>query len=311
MKIIFLEGENLGEDMVFTPFLHLGEVTIYPSTSEKEMPERVKDADIIVANKLPMCEETLKDAKNLKLVCLTATGINNLDGEYLKKRGIHACNVAGYSTDAVAQHTFAMLFYLLEHLRYYDDYVKDDHYTNDTIFTHFAQTFYELKGKIWGIIGLGNIGRRVAAIAEAFGAQVIYASPSGAAPQEGYHQVSLDTLLETSDIVSVHAPLNEHTEHLMNLNAFCKMKKSAIFLNLGRGPIVVEADLKTALETNEIQAAGLDVLCAEPMSEDNPLRGFTDSNRLLITPHIAWASIEARTKLMNIIAGQIKEFFGL
>ena len=122
---------------------------------------------------------------------------------------------------------------------------------------------------------------------------------------------SLDTLLETSDIVSVHAPLNEHTEHLMNLNAFCKMKKSAIFLNLGRGPIVVEADLKTALETNEIQAAGLDVLCVEPMSEDNPLRGFTDSNRLLITPHIAWASIEARTKLMNIIAGQIKEFFGL
>ena len=138
-----------------------------------------------------------------------------------------------------------------------------------------------------------------------------FASPSGAAPQEGYHQVSLDTLLETSDIVSVHAPLNEHTEHLMNLNAFCKMKKSAIFLNLGRGPIVVEADLKTALETNEIQAAGLDVLCAEPMSEDNPLRGFTDSNRLLITPHIAWASIEARTKLMNIIAGQIQEFFGL
>ena len=204
-----------------------------------------------------------------------------------------------------------MLFYLLEHLRYYDDYVKEDHYTNDTIFTHFAQTFYELKGKIWGIIGLGNIGRRVAAIAEAFGAQVIYASPSGAAPQEGYHQISLDTLLETSDIVSVHAPLNEHTEHLMNLNAFCKMKKSAIFLNLGRGPIVVEADLKTALETNEIQAAGLDVLCVEPMSEDNPLRGFTDSNRLLITPHIAWASIEARTKLMNIIAGQIKEFFGL
>lgn len=283
----------------------------YPFSTQQEVPERIQDADVIIVNKIQVNEASIGAARNLKLVCVTATGTNNLDKEYLDKRGIAWRNVAGYSTESVAQHTFAMLFYLLEHLRYYDDYVKDDHYTNDTIFTHFAQTFYELKGKIWGIIGLGNIGRRVAAIAEAFGAQVIYASPSGAAPQEGYHQVSLDTLLETSDIVSVHAPLNEHTEHLMNLNAFCKMKKSAIFLNLGRGPIVVEADLKTALETNEIQAAGLDVLCAEPMSEDNPLRGFTDSNRLLITPHIAWASIEARTKLMNIIAGQIQEFFGL
>lgn len=166
-------------------------------------------------------------------------------------------------------------------------------------------------GKTWGIIGLGNIGRRVASIAEAFGARVIYSSPSGAAPQEGFHQVSLDTLLETSDIVSVHAPLNEHTENLIDLSSFRKMKKSAIFLNLGRGPVVVEKDLRSALETNEILAAGLDVLSEEPMRTGNPLRGFTDSNRLLITPHIAWASIEARTKLMNIIAGQIKEFFGL
>lgn len=311
MKFVFLDVKTIGDDIDLSRFDLFGEVVKYPFSTQQEVPERIQDADVIIVNKIQVNEASIGAAKNLKLVCVTATGTNNLDKEYLDKRGIAWRNVAGYSTESVAQHTFAMLFYLLEHLRYYDDYVKEDHYTNDTIFTHFAQTFYELKGKIWGIIGLGNIGRRVAAIAEAFGAQVIYASPSGAAPQEGYHQVSLDTLLETSDIVSVHAPLNEHTEHLMNLNAFCKMKKSAIFLNLGRGPIVVEADLKTALETNEIQAAGLDVLYVEPMSEDNPLRGFTDSNRLLITPHIAWASIEARTKLMNIIAGQIKEFFGL
>ena len=311
MKIVFLEAQSIGDDIDLSGFDALGEVVKYPIATAEQTPELIADADVAVLSKIPVNEATIGAAKNLKLVCLTATGTNNLDKDYLDSHDIAWRNVADYSTESVAQHTFAMLFYLLEKLRYYDDYVKDEKYIGDKMFTHFDKHFGELAKMTWGIIGLGNIGRRVAAIAEAFGAQVIYASPSGAAPQEGYHQVSLDTLLETSDIVSVHAPLNEHTEHLMNLNAFCKMKKSAIFLNLGRGPIVVEADLKTALETNEIQAAGLDVLCVEPMSEDNPLRGFTDSNRLLITPHIAWASIEARTKLMNIIAGQIKEFFGL
>ena len=311
MKIVFLDAKSIGDDIDLSGFDQLGEVVKYGFSTPEEAGERTKDADVVIINKVQINEQTIGRAEHLKLVCVTATGTNNLDKEYLAKRQIEWRNVAGYSTETVAQHTFALLFYLLEKLNYYDQYVKSEKYIGDTIFTHFSNVFHDLNGMTWGIIGLGNIGRRVAAIAEAFGAQVIYASPSGAAPQEGYHQVSLDTLLETSDIVSVHAPLNEHTEHLMNLNAFCKMKKSAIFLNLGRGPIVVEADLKTALETNEIQAAGLDVLCVEPMSEDNPLRGFTDSNRLLITPHIAWASIEARTKLMNIIAGQIKEFFGL
>lgn len=311
MKIVFLDAKSIGEDIDLSAYDALGEVIKYDFSTAEEAAVRSVDADVLVLNKVEVNEKTIGNASHLKLVCVTATGTNNLDKAYLEKRGIAWRNVAGYSTESVAQHTFAMLFYLLEKLPYYDRYVKDEKYIGDKMFTHFDKHFGELAKMTWGIIGLGNIGRRVAAIAEAFGAQVIYASPSGAAPQEGYHQVSLDTLLETSDIVSVHAPLNEHTEHLMNLNAFCKMKKSAIFLNLGRGPIVVEADLKTALETNEIQAAGLDVLCAEPMSEDNPLRGFTDSNRLLITPHIAWASIEARTKLMNIIAGQIQEFFGL
>jgi glycerate dehydrogenase len=182
---------------------------------------------------------------------------------------------------------------------------------NDTIFTHFEERFFELKGKTWGIIGLGNIGRRVASIAEAFGANVVYTSPSGSAPQDGYHQVDMDTLLSSSDIVSVHAPLNEHTENLMDASAFAKMKPSAIFLNLGRGAIVVEEDLLNALNQNQVRAAGLDVLVQEPMSPDNPLRQFKDSRRLFITPHIGWASIEARTNLMNIIFNQVKEFFNL
>ena len=247
----------------------------------------------------------------LKLVCVTATGTDNLDKDYLERRGIAWRNVADYSTQSVAQHTFAMLFFLLEKLRYYDDYVKEGRYINDTVFTHFAEHFYELKGKTWGIIGLGNIGRRVSAIAEAFGAEVIYTSPSGSAPQEGYHQVDLDTLLAESDIISVHAPLNQYTENLINESALKKMKKTCIFLNLGRGPIVNEQDLADALMQGEIAAAGLDVLCQEPMSSGNPLMAIKDSRKLFITPHIGWASVESRTRLMDIIFHQIKEFFAL
>lgn len=311
MKLVFLDIKTIGEDIDLSAFDSLGEVVKYPFSSSEEVPERVKDADVVILNKVQINESTIGTAENLKLVCVTATGTNNLDKEYLDKKGIAWRNVAGYSTESVAQHTFAMLFFLLEKLRYYDEYVKEDRYVNDTIFTHFEERFFELKGKTWGIIGLGNIGRRVASIADAFGANVIYSSPSGSAPQEGYHQVDMDTLLADSDIISVHAPLNEHTENLMDASAFAKMKPSCIFLNLGRGAIVVEEDLLNALNTNQIRAAGLDVLVQEPMSPGNPLRQFKDSRRLFITPHIGWASIEARTNLMNIIFNQVKEYFHL
>lgn len=309
MKIVFLDAQTIGNDIDLSQFDSLGEVVRYPFSTPSEVRERVTDADVIILNKVLINEESIGTAEKLKLVCVTATGTNNLDKDYLEKRNIAWRNVAGYSTQSVAQHTFALLFYLLEKLRYYDEYVKEDRYTNDVSFSHFEERFCEIYGKTWGIIGLGNIGRRVASIAEAFGANVIYTSPSGSAPQEGYHQVDLDTLLSQSDIVSVHAPLNEYTENLMNAEAFAKMKSSAIFLNLGRGAIVVEKDLAEALGNGIIRAAGLDVLSVEPMSEDNPLRQIKDSRKLFITPHIAWASIEARTNLMNIIYHQIVEFF--
>ena len=196
----------------------------------------------------------------------------------------------------------------MEKLSYYDAYVKEERYVNDTIFTHFAEHFHQIYGKTWGIIGLGNIGRRVADIAKAFGAKVIYYSTSGRNNQEGYDRVDLDTLLSTSDIVSVHAPLTPETDKLMNKEAFAKMKPNAIFLNVGRGAIVDEQALADALNENRIAAAGLDVLSVEPMQPDNPLISIKDSKKLIITPHIAWASVEARTNLMNIIVGQIKEF---
>lgn len=308
MKIVFLDVKTIGEDIDLSGFERFGEVVKYGFSSPEESRERTKDADVVILNKVQINERTIGDADHLKLVCVTATGTNNLDKEYLAERGIEWRNVAGYSTESVAQHTFALLFYLLEKLAYYDEYVKSERYVGDTIFTHFEKVFHELSGKTWGIIGLGNIGRRVADIAKMFGCRVIYYSTSGKNDQMDYDRVDFDTLLRESDIVSVHAPLTAETEGLMNKEAFAKMKKSAIFLNLGRGPIVVEEDLAKALENETIAAAGLDVLAVEPMIKENPLRRIKDSKRLMITPHIAWASVEARTRLMKIIEGQIEEF---
>ena len=309
MKIVFLDAKTIGDDIDLSGYDRLGEVVKYGFSTTEEARERTRDADVIVLNKVEINEASIGEAEHLKLVCVTATGTNNLDKEYLEQRGIAWRNVAGYSTETVAQHTFALLFYLLEKLRYYDDYVKSGRYVEDTTFTHFSNVFHELSGKTWGIIGLGSIGRRVSDLAKLFGCRVIYYSTSGKNNSPGYERVDFDTLLQSADIVSVHAPLTEDTQGLMDGAAFSKMKRTAIFLNLGRGPIVVEEALAKALEREEIAAAGLDVLCAEPMRADNPLRRLKDSERLIITPHIAWASVEARTRLMKIIEGQIREFF--
>lgn len=311
MKIVFLDAKSIGEDIDLSGYDQLGEVVRYPYSTPEEARERTRDADVIILNKTEINEQSIGEADKLKLVCVTATGTNNLDKAYLAERGIEWRNVAGYSTESVAQHTFALLFYLMEKLRYYDDYVKNENYVNDSMFTHFDHRFNELSGKTWGIIGLGNIGRRVADIAKCFGCRVIYFSTSGKNNQKGYNRVSFDKLLEQSDIVSVHAPITDDTLGLMNREAFARMKPGAVFLNLGRGPIVDEAALTEALNTGRIAAAGLDVLSQEPMSEDNPLRSIKDSERLIITPHIAWASVEARTRLMEIILEQIKEFLNL
>lgn len=307
MKIVFLDAKTIGDDIDLSGYKELGEVVTYDFSTTEEARERTKDADVIVLNKVEINETSIGEAAHLKLVCVTATGTNNLDKEYLAKRNIPWRNVAGYSTETVAQHTFALLFYLMEKLRYYDDYVKSERYVEDVSFTHFDHVFHELSGKTWGIIGLGAIGRRVADIAKLFGCHVIYYSTSGKNDQKDYERVSFDELLRTSDIVSVHAPLTPETNGLMNAETFGKMKPEAIFLNLGRGPIVVEQDLADALKHGQIAAAGLDVLCKEPMATDNPLKEIKDSERLLITPHIAWASIEARTRLMQIILGYIRE----
>lgn len=308
MKIVFLDASTVGKDIDLSQFRELGDFFTYDFTLFEEIPNRVADADIIITNKCIINEQSVGSASKLKLVCVTATGTNTHDKDYLKSRGITWRNVANYSTESVAQHTFAMLFYLLEKLNYYDRYVKDGLYANDTSFTHFAEHFHEISGMTWGIIGLGNIGKRVADIAKAFGANVIYYSTTGKNVQEGYTRVTLDTLLTSSDIISIHAPLSPETEGLIDGDALKKMKSNALLLNVGRGAIIAEKDLAYALENHQIAAAGLDVLQEEPMNPNSPFLRIQDSKRLLITPHIAWASTEARIRLMDMVFQNIKEF---
>ncbi|MBP5325413.1 MAG: D-2-hydroxyacid dehydrogenase [Pseudobutyrivibrio sp.] len=307
MKIVFLDRKTIGEDIDLSGFERFGEVVIYDYSTPDQVLERVEDADIIVLNKVPVNESTISSAKKLKLVCVTATGTNNLDKDYLASRGIEWRNVAGYSTEAVAQHTLALVLHLYEHLSYYDDYVKSERYVDDKMFTHFEKHFNEISGKTWGIIGLGAIGSRVAEIATCLGAQVVYYSTTGRNHSDIYKEVDFDTLLSTSDIITIHAPLDENTLHLIDKSALEKMKNTAVLVNVGRGPIIVEKDLADALECGQIAAAGLDVLDVEPMSSDNPLVRIKDSTKLLITPHIAWAAVEARQRLMKIIEGQIED----
>ena len=307
MKIVILEADSLGQDMVFTPFEALGEVVIYPTTTADEMEEKTKDADVIVANKVPICESTIGKAQNLKLVCLTATGTNNLDKDYLDSHGIAWRNVADYSTESVAQHTFAMLFYLLEKLRYYDDYVKDGNYINDTSFTHFAEHFSEINGKTWGIIGLGAIGLWTARMAKGFGMKVIANSRhKKTGPQyDGIEQVSMEEIFERSDVISIHCPHTKETENLLNREAFAKMKDGVIIINTARGIIIDEEVLLEALESRKVYMAGLDVVANEPPQYQIPLM---QSPYTFITSHIAWQPKAARLRAVDLAVKNFRSY---
>lgn len=308
MKIVVLERNSVGIDVSVEELKKLGDTTIYPNTTAADVKEKVKEAEIIVANKAPLNEDTLKDAANVKLICEFATGYDNVDLTYCKKRGIKVANVVNYSTDAVAQHTFALCFYVLEKLRHYDEYVKSGAYGAQDRFSNFDIPFTEISGKTWGIIGMGNIGKKVASIAEAFGCKVIFYSTSENSACTEYERVDFNTLLSESDFLSIHCPLSEKTRNLINLEALKKMKKSAVLINVARGPVVNDGDLYTALMEEYIAGAGLDVLGEEPIKESNPLSKIMDSDKLIITPHLAWASIEARTRCVSETCKNIEAF---
>lgn len=308
MKIVVLERNSVGTDIDVSCYEDLGEVTYFANTVEENTTEHIKDADIVIANKAPMKESTLKDCPNVKLICEFATGYDNVDLEYCRSRNIKVANVVDYSTAAVAQHTFALTLYVLEKLSYYDNYVKSGTYENQDRFSNFDEAYRELEGKIWGIIGMGNIGRKVAKIAEAFGCKVIFYSASGNSTCTDYERVDFDTLCKESDILSIHCPLSDKTRNLMNLDAFKKMKQTAILINVARGPVVNDEDLYVALTENLIAAAGLDVLGKEPLAKDNPLGKIKDSKKLIITPHMAWASTEARERVVSEVYKNIQAF---
>ena len=308
MKIVFLDRNTIGSDIDVSFFTKFGELKEYNSCPQNESREYIKDADVVIFNKTVMNSDILDSAPNVKLLCVTATGYDNIDVEYCKKRNIAVCNVRGYSTPAVVQHTFALALYVLEKIYYYDNYVKSGEYCKASGFSNFDERYCELEGKTWGIVGLGNIGRGVAKVAKAFGCRVIYHSVSGENRSDEYERVDFDTLLRESDIISLHCPLTDKTRGLINMEAFKKMKKSAILVNVARGPVVDEQDLYTALTEDMIAGAGLDVLSKEPMSVDNPLVAYKDSRKLIITPHMAWASVEARGRCMQEIYKNIESF---
>ena len=307
-KIVILDGKTLG-DISIEKLNEIGEVQYYEATDESQVVERIKDANIILTNKVVLNRNNMKDAKNLEFIAETATGFNNIDIDYAKEHKIGVANVAGYSTNAVVQHTFASALGILDQVVYYDRYVKEGEYSKSGSFTCLNKPYYEIENKVWGIIGLGAIGNRVGKIAEAFGAEVIYYSTSGKNSSTQFKKVSFEELLEKSDIISIHAPLNENTKGLNNYEALIKMKSSAILVNMGRGPIVVEKDLARAIEEEQIRGAALDVYETEPVGEDNILLSIKNKDKLLLSPHIAWASIEARERLFNEVVENIKAFY--
>lgn len=308
MEIVILERDSVGTDVKIDCLKDLGNVTVYSNTLAGEVEERIRNADIVIANKAPLGEETLKNAQSVKLICEFATGYDNVDLEYCRKRGIKVANVVDYSTSAVAQHTFALCFYVLEKLNHYDNYVKSGEYASQSRFSNFDLPFTELDGKVWGIVGMGNIGKKTAQIAEAFGCKVIFYSASGNSSCTDYERVELEDLLKRSDFLSLHCPLSERTRNLIDLPALKKMKKTAILINVARGPVVNDEDLYTALTEGIIAGAGLDVTGTEPMKESNPLSRIKDSNKLIITPHLAWASTEARNRVVEETYKNIQAF---
>ncbi|NFO56998.1 D-2-hydroxyacid dehydrogenase [Clostridium botulinum] len=306
-QIVVLDGKTLG-NVDFSKLNEFGNVTYYDLTSSNEVEERIKNANIVLTNKVVLNENNLKNAKNLELICEMATGFNNIDVNYAKENNIAVTNVAGYSTNTVAQHTFAMALNLYDKIAYFDNYVKSKEYSRSNVFTNVDEVYKDINGKVWGIVGLGAIGKRVAKIAEAFGCEVVYYSTSGKNSNSEYRRVDFKELLEISDIISIHAPLNENTKGLMNYEAFKGMKNDSILINMGRGPIVVDADLAKAIDENLIGGAGLDVFEIEPMQENNPLLSIKNKEKLVLSPHIAWASEEARNRLFNDLLENIRVY---
>lgn len=305
MKIVLPDAKTVTNgDLSLDPLKEFGEVVIYELTAYEEIAKRVKDADVIICNKTILNAETLSLAKNLKLILLWATGYNNIDTDYCNENGITVCNAGNYSTNAVAQHTFALILELINKTGSYNNFVQQGNWQKSDIFSPFVYKLNELAGKTLGIYGYGNIGKAVAKIAKAFEMNVIAYSRSKKSNKFASY-VDFDTLLKESDIISVHCPLNKESQYVFNKETFAKMKKGSYFINTARGGVMVEEDLKNALILNHLAGAGIDVLETEPMPKDCKIIGVENC---IITPHIAWAPMETKERLMGIVCSNLRNF---
>lgn len=306
MKIVILDAATVGKDIDLTLFDQFGEVCIYENTTEDETAVRIFDADVAILNKVKMNESNLKTAKKLKLICLTATGYDNVDTKYAREQGIAVCNVKGYSTESVAQLTVGMALSLCCHLNEYDKYCKSGRYTKSGVANCLSPVLYEVSGKTWGFYGFGNIGKKVAQVAEALGCKVIVTKNT---PQSDVECVGLEELFERSDIISLHTPLNDATYHAVNQEILSKAKKGAILINVARGAVVDEEAVTRAVEEGRLSGFATDVYAYEPMSKDSPFNRLKDFDNVIFTPHMAWGAYEARVRLMDEIVENIKAFY--
>ncbi len=312
LKIVFLDAQTLGSDISLAPVSDLGDYVSYPFTKPEDVLSRIAGFDVVITNKVWMGKEQIDASPALKLICVAATGTNNVDTAYAASKGIPVRNAVDYSTESVTQVTWMHILNLVGKARYFDDYVKDGSYSASGCFTNATVPFFELRGKTYGTVGLGNIGSRVSAVAEAFGMKVLYYPTSGKPHSDRYEaDTDLDSFLSRCDVVSVHCPLNERTNGLIGYEQLTRMKRSAVIVNMGRGGIVVEADLARALDEGLIAGAATDVFTKEPLPSGHPYLKMQHPERLLLTPHIGWASREARICLVDKIAANIKDIFNL
>lgn len=305
MNIAVLDVATLGDDLSFDVIKSLGYVTFYDITRQEDVVERIKDAEVLILNKVKLNRENLPYAKNLKLICITATGFDNVDLEYCKEHGIGVCNVVGYSTDSVVQLTVAMAFSLATNLQAFDGYVKSGRYTKSGVFNCIQPVFREISALTWGVVGLGNIGGKVADIAKTMGCRVLAYKRK---PVDEYTCVDIDTLCRESDIISVHTPLNEDTYHLIDERRLSLMKDGAILINVARGAVVDEKTVSDAVLSGKLGGLGVDVYSTEPMQADSPYQQILGCDNVMFTPHMAWGSIDARQRCIDEVAENIKSF---
>ena len=306
MKIVYLDAITLGNDIDISSIHDIGNTTIYENIAQEDVKDAISDCDVVILNKLKLNESNLKTAKNLKLICVTATGYDNIDIDYCKSHNIAVCNVVGYSSDSVAQVTVAMALSLYTNLSEYVEFVNNESYTKSGVANKLTPVYREMRGKTWGILGLGNIGRQVANVASALGCNVIAYKRT---PDDTIPCHDLEYIFKNSDIISVHLPLSEATKGIVDKKTISLMKKDAIFINVARGAITDEKALAEAILENKIGGIGIDVYSKEPFSIEHPFYKLLGNKRVILTPHMAWGAYESRQRCFTEVLENIKAFF--